>query len=296
VGARCAELHASAGPLCAGLVADPRAGLGAVGVALGRCIGGSAGPTYAGAVGADAEPAPFAGAGRVLEGAPLVPEGPAALQAGLLAVGVMAPARAVGETPAGVGSTLADVLAAGLTVGWVTGSLGITDAHELGHRWPVVDRLIAWVLMGSVLYAHFMVEHYRGHHSRAATLDDSATARRGECLWRFLPRTLVGSWRSAWALEAAWLRQRRRRWWASPLAWAVTAQGLGLTLLVSVIRPCSGRLIGAAGARADRPRAGRPDRPCASTRPTHGRCRSTGSTLPVDAASWIPSSTRAACA
>lgn len=158
----------------------------------------------------------------------------AALQAGLLAVGVMAAARAVGEAPAGVGSTLADVLAAGLTVGWVTGSLGITYAHELGHRRSRADRLIAWGLMASVLYAHFMVEHYRGHHPRAATRDDPATARRGESLWRFLPRTLVGSWRSAWALEAAWLRQRRRRWWASPLAWAVTAQGLGLTVLVSV--------------------------------------------------------------
>jgi alkane 1-monooxygenase len=88
--------------------------------------------------------------------------------------------------------------------------------------------------MGSVLYAHFMVEHYRGHHPRAATRDDPATARRGESLWRFLPRTLAGSWRSAWSLEAAWLRQRRRPWRASPLAWAVAAQGFGLIVLASV--------------------------------------------------------------
>jgi alkane 1-monooxygenase len=158
----------------------------------------------------------------------------AVLQAGLLAVGVMVVARIAVQASDGGGSVMAEVLAAGLAVGWVTGSLGITYAHELGHRRSRADRAIAWGLMGSVLYAHFMVEHYRGHHPRAATGDDPATARRGESLWRFLPRTLAGSWRSAWSLEAAWLRQRRRPWRASPLAWAVAAQGFGLIVLASV--------------------------------------------------------------
>ena len=126
---------------------------------------------------------------------------------------------------------MVQALAAGVAAGWITGSLGITYAHELGHRRSRLDRLIAWLLMGSVLYAHFMVEHYRGHHPRAATRDDPATARRGESLWRFLPRTLAGSWRRAWALEAAGLARHRRSWWGSPLAWAVAAQAAGLLAL-----------------------------------------------------------------
>lgn len=150
------------------------------------------------------------------------------VQGALLAVGTVAALRAAALD--GVAGW-AQVFAAGAAVGWITGSLGITYAHELGHRRARGDRAAAWLLMGSVLYAHFMVEHYRGHHPRAATLDDPATARRGESLWRFLPRTLGGSWRSAWALEAARLRRHGRGWTASPLAWATGAQAAGLLAL-----------------------------------------------------------------
>ena len=52
--------------------------------------------------------------------------------------------------------------------------------------------------MTSVCYGHFMVEHYRGHHPRAATQADPASARYGESLYHFLPRSLWGSWVSGW--------------------------------------------------------------------------------------------------
>ena len=103
-------------------------------------------------------------------------------------------------------------------VGFVTGAYGITFAHELGHGRSRADRALAWVLMGSVAYPQFMVEHYRGHHVRAATWEDPATARLGESLWRFLPRTLAGSLAGAWRLEAAQLARLRRGWWTSPFA------------------------------------------------------------------------------
>jgi len=122
-------------------------------------------------------------------------------------------------------------VALGLAVGGISGSQGITFAHELGHSRSRLDRLLAWGLMCSVLYAHFMVEHYRGHHPRAATRADPASARRGESLWRFLPRTLHGSLVSAWRLEAARLLQHRRGWIASPLAWATVLQIAGLVAL-----------------------------------------------------------------
>ncbi len=147
-------------------------------------------------------------------------------QAALLALGT---ALAVGHLEAG-GSFWA-VIALGLGVGGVTGSQGITFAHELGHSKSRLDRVLGWLLMGSVLYAHFMVEHYRGHHPRAATRDDPATARPGESLWRFLPRTLAGSFASAWRLEARQLRRLRRGWGRSPLAWATLAQLAGLAAL-----------------------------------------------------------------
>jgi len=151
----------------------------------------------------------------------LTPGGPLT-QAGLLALGVGV-ARQQAGWPA--------VVALGIAVGGVTGSQGITFAHELGHSRSRLDRLLGWCLMASVNDSHFMVEHCRGHHARAATFDDPASARRGESLWRFLPRTLSGSWSDAWRLEAQQLGQRHRGWLRSPLAWATAAQALWLLAL-----------------------------------------------------------------
>jgi alkane 1-monooxygenase len=124
-----------------------------------------------------------------------------------------------------------ELLALGVAVGTVTGSQGITFAHELGHSRSKADRLLGWVLMSSVLYAHFMVEHYRGHHVRAATREDPASARWGESFWRFLPRTLFGSLASAWSLEARQLKALCKGWHHSPLAWATAGQTLWLVVL-----------------------------------------------------------------
>jgi alkane 1-monooxygenase len=151
------------------------------------------------------------------------------LQAGLLALALWL----VATRDASVGAALL----LGLAVGGITGSQGITFAHELGHSRSRLDRFLGWLLMACVNYAHFMVEHYRGHHPRAATLDDPASARRGESLWRFLPRTLIGSLRSAWRLEAQQLRQLRRGWQRSPLLWASAAQGLWLVTLLVWLGP-----------------------------------------------------------
>jgi alkane 1-monooxygenase len=151
------------------------------------------------------------------------------LQATLLGAGLW---QATQITQPGVTGVLAAAVL-GLAVGTVTGGQGITFAHELGHSRSRFDRLLGWLLMGSVCYAHFMVEHYRGHHPRAATWDDPASARRGESLWRFLPRTLLGSFTSAWQLEAQRLRQLKRRWLHSPLLWASALQ-LALLMLIGL--------------------------------------------------------------
>lgn len=140
----------------------------------------------------------------------------------LLAVGFRSAAGVDWATVAGLG----------FAVGFVTGSQGITYAHELGHGRGRGDRALAWVLMACVNYPQFMVEHYRGHHVRAATWDDPATARFGESLWHFLPRTLAGNFRNAWRLEAQRLGTRRKGWWRSPLAWST---GLGASIVLGLV-------------------------------------------------------------
>ena len=115
------------------------------------------------------------------------------------------------------------VLGIAFSVGFIAGAQGITFAHELGHSKSKIDRFCAWVLMTSVCYGHFMVEHYRGHHPRAATEDDPATARFGESLYHFLLRSLWGSLASGWRLEAQRLAQFRQPWWRSLLVWSAIA-------------------------------------------------------------------------
>ncbi len=130
---------------------------------------------------------------------------------------------------------LLDWLGFALTVGTV-GGVAINTGHELGHKKAGLERWLARIALAQTGYGHFYVEHNRGHHYRVATPEDPASARMGESFWRFLPRTLVGSLRSAWQLEAERLHRHRESPWSRHnqvlQAWALTpplwlALGLG---------------------------------------------------------------------
>jgi alkane 1-monooxygenase len=103
-----------------------------------------------------------------------------------------------------------ELVGAILAVGTCCGGLGINIGHELGHRSTKRDQFLAKVLLSTSLYAHFFIEHNRGHHSRVATYDDPATSRRGEMLYSFWWRSVTGGWRSAWKMEAERLTRRRQ--------------------------------------------------------------------------------------
>jgi alkane 1-monooxygenase len=122
--------------------------------------------------------------------------------------------------------SLADKLGLAVTLGFVSG-IGINAAHELGHRAERLERWLAKIALAQSGYGHFFVEHNRGHHVRVATPEDPASARFGESLWQFLPRTMLGGFRSALALERQRLARNGKRW-LSPSnhllqAWAMSA-------------------------------------------------------------------------
>jgi len=112
-----------------------------------------------------------------------------------------------------------------LTVGTVAG-VAINTAHELGHKKERSERLLAKLALAQSGYGHFYVEHNRGHHNRVATPEDPASSRLGESFWAFLPRTVIGSARSAWALESRRLAAQHKRVWSTDndvlTAWAMT--------------------------------------------------------------------------
>jgi alkane 1-monooxygenase len=121
-------------------------------------------------------------------------------------------------------STL-DCIGLAFTVG-VVGGIAINTAHELGHKRASSERWLSRVALAQTGYGHFFIEHNRGHHVRVATPEDPASSRLGESFWAFLPRTVLGSLRSAWGIEAARLDRLGKSHW-SPRndilgAWAMT--------------------------------------------------------------------------
>jgi alkane 1-monooxygenase len=124
---------------------------------------------------------------------------------------------------------LADVVLFAFAVGTVTGGIGITVAHELGHRATRLDRALSKALLVSVGYGHFFVEHNRGHHARVATADDPASAPRGMRVYRFMLRSAAGGFRHAWRLEAMRLR-RLGCSVVSPSNWTLSGTLLWLAL------------------------------------------------------------------
>jgi alkane 1-monooxygenase len=98
-----------------------------------------------------------------------------------------------------------------LSVGAAAGIFGILAAHEMVHSTHAAERGLGLVLLGSVGYMHFRIAHIHGHHVRAATPQDPATARRGEGVYRFIVRSVAGQFAEAWTFEAARLRLRGRR-------------------------------------------------------------------------------------
>lgn len=90
----------------------------------------------------------------------------------------------------------------------VTGGIGITVAHELGHRKDKLEQRYAQVLLMTVCYMHFLIEHNRGHHVRVATPEDPATSRKGESFYTFWWRSVKDGFLSAWRLENERLRKK----------------------------------------------------------------------------------------
>lgn len=93
-----------------------------------------------------------------------------------------------------------DVIGRTVAMGLMCGVYGINVAHELGHRTNKFDQFVSKILLTSSLYLHFFIEHNRGHHRNVGTPEDAATARKGETVYYFWCRTVVGSYINSWRI------------------------------------------------------------------------------------------------
>ena len=122
-------------------------------------------------------------------------------------------------------------------LGVLSGTVGITYAHELMHQKSKLERWMADILMASVLYSHFRSEHLLVHHRYVATPRDPVTARYGESFYRFFPRVLLACWVSAFKAEKAMLARKGLKWSdrSNPfwLYWMLQGGFLALAALIS---------------------------------------------------------------
>ena len=113
--------------------------------------------------------------------------------------------------------TWVEFLGFGVSAGFYSGAIGITVGHELCHKASWLERALGRLLLCSVCYGHFYVEHTMGHHKDVATDADPATARYGEGFYEFVPRVVIGEFRSACAIEAKRLAKKKLPWWENEI-------------------------------------------------------------------------------
>src|SRR4051794_5733092 len=134
-----------------------------------------------------------------------------------------------------------DQVGLAFTIGTI-GGIGINTAHELGHKKEQHERWLSKIALAQSCYGHFYIEHNRGHHVRVATPEDPASSRVGESFYRFWPRTVAGSVKSAWRLERKRYARRDRHpyrlgndvlnaWLMSAVLWAAMIAWLGVGVL-----------------------------------------------------------------
>lgn len=137
--------------------------------------------------------------------------------------------------------SMVEKIGASISIGCV-GGIAINTAHELGHKRPKHERWLSKVALAQSGYGHFFIEHNRGHHVRVATPEDPASSRLGESFYAFWPRTVIGSLRNAWRLEAKRMARRGRHpfhldndvlnaWLMTLVLWAAMMIWLGPGLL-----------------------------------------------------------------
>jgi alkane 1-monooxygenase len=95
-----------------------------------------------------------------------------------------------------------------VSMGMMCGVFGINVAHELGHRTTKAEQFMAKLMLSTTLYMHFFIEHNKGHHRNVGTPADAATARKGESVYVFWFRSIIGTYLSAWRIEN---KERRRK-------------------------------------------------------------------------------------
>ena len=94
-----------------------------------------------------------------------------------------------------------------VSCGLVSGIIAINVAHELIHKRTRLEQWTGGILMATVCYGTFPIEHIYGHHADMGTPADPLSARFGQHYYAFFVNALRKNFPKAWSLQ----RQRLAR-------------------------------------------------------------------------------------
>lgn len=124
-----------------------------------------------------------------------------------------------------------------LSAGFVGGVVAINVAHELIHKRERLEQWAGGVLLCTVGYFGFKIEHVRGHHVHVSTPEDASSAPLGATVYPFIVRSFASNTASAWRLEAQRLKalglptlhwRNEMLWWSA--VWLAMGAAIALTL------------------------------------------------------------------
>jgi len=105
--------------------------------------------------------------------------------------------------------------------GVVSGIIAINVAHELIHKGTRLEQWTGGILMSTVCYGTFPIEHIYGHHQDMGTPADPVSARFGQHYYASFSNALRGTFTKAWRLQRERLAREGRTLWSvrNPLLW-----------------------------------------------------------------------------
>ena len=124
-----------------------------------------------------------------------------------------------------------------VSVGLVGGVTAINTAHELIHKPGRLEQWAGGLLLASVGYGSFKVEHIHGHHLDVATPRDLSTARLGETIYGFVPRAIWRNPQRALEIEREACVRRGLRWRileSEVVGWSLASALFALACVVTV--------------------------------------------------------------
>ena len=124
-----------------------------------------------------------------------------------------------------------------ISIGLVGGVVAINPAHELIHKQTRLERRVGGLLLASVSYGGFKIEHLLGHHVDVATPKDGSTARLGESVYGFVLRALWRNPLRALELERESFARRHLSWRvlrSELFGWYLASCGYGLLCVLVV--------------------------------------------------------------